>query len=179
MRNNRASERYAKSLFQLSIKDNLLNDVKSDIDYLKKLFSSSREISQLYINPIIPIYHKIEITNRIFEGKINDLTLRMMLYVIYRKRDNLIENILLKFNEIYNDYNNIVESEIITTSKLDDENLEYIKSFARKITKKNIFLKEKIDNNIIGGFNLKVGDKMYDCTVSKKIKEIKKILISN
>ena len=65
-----------------------------------------------------------------------------MLYVIYRKRDNLIENILLKFNEIYNDYNNIVESEIITTSKLDDENLEYIKSFARKITKKNIFLKE-------------------------------------
>ena len=103
----------------------------------------------------------------------------MMLNIIYRKRDNLIENILLKFNEIYNDYTNIVESEIITTSKLDDENLEYIKSFARKITKKNIFLKEKIDNNIIGGFNLKVGDKMYDCTVSKKIKEIKKILINN
>ena len=176
MKNNRVSERYAKSFFQLSIQDNLLNDVKSDIDYLKKLFSSSREISQLYINPIIPIYHKIEITNRIFKGKLNDLTLRMMLNVIYRKRDNLIENILLKFNEIYNDYTNIVESEIITTSKLDDENLEYIKSFARKIIKKNIFLKEKIDNNIIGGFNLKVGDKMYDCTVSKKIKEIKKIL---
>ena len=179
MKNNRVSERYAKSFFQLSIQDNLLNDVKSDIDYLKKLFSSSREISQLYINPIIPIYHKIEITNRIFKGKLNDLTLRMMLNVIYRKRDNLIENILLKFNEIYNDYTNIVESEIITTSKLDDENLEYIKSFARKIIKKNIVLKEKIDNNIIGGFNLKVGDKMYDCTVSKKIKEIKKILINN
>jgi F-type H+-transporting ATPase subunit delta len=178
MKNNRVSERYAKAFFQLSIKDNLLNDVKSDIDYLKKLFSSSREISHLYINPIIPIYHKIEITNRIFKGKLNDLTLRMMLNVIYRKRDNLIENILLKFNEIYNDYTNIVESEIITTSKLDDENLEYIKSFARKIIKKNIFLKEKIDNNIIGGFNLKVGDKMYDCTVSKKIKEIKKILIN-
>jgi len=179
MRNNRASERYAKSLFQLSIQNNLLNDVKSDIDYLRKLFSSSREISQLYTNPIIPIYHKIEITNKIFEGKINDLTLRMMLNVIYRKRDNLVENILLKFNEIYNEYANIVESEIITTSKLDDENLEYIKNFARKITKKNILLKEKIDNNIIGGFNLKVDDKMYDCTVSKKIKEIKKILINN
>ena len=179
MRNNRASERYAKSLFQLSIQNNLLNDVKSDIDYLRKLFSSSREISQLYTNPIIPIYHKIEITNKIFEGKINDLTLRMMLNVIYRKRDNLVENIFLKFNEIYNEYTNIVESEIITTSKLDDENLEYIKNFARKITKKNILLKEKINNNIIGGFNLKVGDKMYDCTVSKKIKEIKKILINN
>ena len=179
MKNNRASERYAKSLFQLSIQNNLLNDVKSDIDYLRKLFSSSREISQLYTNPIIPIYHKIEITNKIFEGKINDLTLRMMLNVIYRKRDNLVENIFLKFNEIYNEYTNIVESEIITTSKLDDENLEYIKNFARKITKKNILLKEKIDNNIIGGFNLKVGDKMYDCTVSKKIKEIKKILINN
>ena len=86
MRNNRASERYAKSLFQLSIQNNLLNDVKSDIDYLRKLFSSSREISQLYTNPIIPIYHKIEITNKIFEGKTNDLTLRMMLNVIYRKR---------------------------------------------------------------------------------------------
>ena len=61
MNNSRASERYAKSLLTLSIDENLLRDVKSDIDMLMRIFSSSREISNLYINPIIPIHNKVEI----------------------------------------------------------------------------------------------------------------------
>ena len=36
-----------------------------------------------------------------------------------------------------------------------------------------------VDENIIGGFNLKIGDKMIDCTVSNKLNELRKKLINN
>jgi len=101
------------------------------------------------------------------------------LNVIYRKRDSLIESICLKFIELYNLYKNIVESNITTTIKLDVITLDYIKSFAEKVSNKKVSLIENIDENIIGGFNLKIGDKMYDCTVSNKINELKKQLINN
>ena len=132
MNNSRASERYAKSLLTLSIDENLLRDVKSDIDMLMRIFSSSREISNLYINPIIPIHNKVEISKQLFENKINKLTLNLLLNVIYRKRDSLIESICLKFIELYNLYKNIVESSITTTTELDDITLDYIKIFAEK-----------------------------------------------
>ena len=37
----------------------------------------------------------------------------------------------------------------------------------------------KKDKEIIGGFNLKIGDRMIDCTVSNKLKSLRKKLINN
>ena len=54
MKNSRASERYAKSLLELSIDKDLVEEIKSDIDMLIIIFSESREVSNLYLSPIIP-----------------------------------------------------------------------------------------------------------------------------
>jgi F-type H+-transporting ATPase subunit delta len=179
MKNTRASVRYAKSLLTLSIEKNVLDIVKADIDMICKSFDNSREISNLYLSPIIPINHKLEITNKIFKGKVNENTLILLLNLISRKRDNLIESILKKFNELYNTHKNIEESLITSTYSLDDKTLVVVKDFAEKITKKKISLVNTVDENIIGGFNLKIGDKMIDCTVSNKLNELRKKLINN
>ena len=46
-------------------------------------------------------------------------------------------------------------------------------------TGKEISLENTIDKDILGGFNLKIGDKMIDCSVSSKINELRKKLINN
>ena len=48
-----------------------------------------------------------------------------------------------------------------------------------QISSKKIALNHNINKNIIGGFNLKIGDKMIDCTVSSKINNLRKKLINN
>ena len=179
MRNARASERYAKSLLMLSIEKKIVEEVKADVSLIIKSFLDSREISSLYLTPIVPINHKISITKKIFKGKINEYTLNLLLNLVLRKRDNLIESILIKFNELYNVHMNIEDSSITTTFDLDKKSLEVVKSFAEKITNKNISLINNTNKEIIGGFNLKIGDRMIDCTVSNKLKRLRKKLINN
>ena len=110
MKNTRASERYAKSLLMLSIDKKILNEVKADVDLTAKSFNDSREISNLYLSPIIPINHKLSITKKIFNDKVNEHTLNLLINLVLRKRDNLIESILHRFNELYNSQMNIEES---------------------------------------------------------------------
>ena len=74
---------------------------------------------------------------------------------------------------------NIEESVISTTFELDNESLDVVKGFANRVTGKKIILQNTIDKNVLGGFNLKIGDKMIDCTVSSKINELRKKLINN
>ena len=74
MKNTRASERYAKSLLMLAIEKKILDKVKADVDLISKSFEDSREISNLYLSPIIPINHKLSITKKIFKGKVNEHT---------------------------------------------------------------------------------------------------------
>ena len=114
-----------------------------------------------------------------FKGKINEHTLNLLTNLVLRKRDNLIESILHKFNELYNAQMNIEESLITTTFDLDQKSLEVVKGFAEKITNKNISLVNDINKEIVGGFNLKIGDRMIDCTVSSKLKSLRKKLINN
>ena len=64
MKNTRASERYAKSLLTLSIEKKILDKVKNDVDLIISSFENSREISNLYLSPIIPINHKLSITKK-------------------------------------------------------------------------------------------------------------------
>ena len=179
MKNTRASERYAKSLLMLAIEKKILDKVKTDVDLISKSFEDSREISNLYLSPIITINHKLSITKKIFKGKVNEHTLNLLTNLVLRKRDNLIESILHKFNELYNAQMNIEESLITTTFDLDQKSLEVVKDFAEKITNKNISLVNNINKEIIGGFNLKIGDRMIDCTVSSKLKSLRKKLINN
>ena len=179
MINTRASERYAKSLLSISIDENLVDEVKLDIDLIIKYFDESRDILNLYSSPIIPINNKIKITEKIFDGKLNKHTLNLLYNLIYRKRDNLIITILEKFKELYNIHMNIEESVISTTFELDNESLDVVKGFANRVTGKKIILQNTIDKNVLGGFNLKIGDKMIDCTVSSKINELRKKLINN
>ena len=94
MKNTRASERYAKSLLMLAIEKKILDKVKADVDLISKSFEDSREISNLYLSPIIPINHKLSITKKIFKGKVNGHTLNLLTNLVLRKRDNLIESIL-------------------------------------------------------------------------------------
>ena len=179
MINTRASERYAKSLLSISIDENLVDEIKLDIDLIIKSFDESRDILNLYSSPIIPINNKIKITEKIFDGKLNKHTLNLLYNLIYRKRDNLIITILEKFKELYNIHMNIEESVISTTFELDNESLDVVKGFAKRVTGKKIILQNTIDKNVLGGFNLKIGDKMIDCTVSSKLNELRKKLINN
>ena len=179
MKNSRASERYAKSLLQLALEKKILKEVRSDVDLLVSIFGKSREISNLYLSPIIPIKHKVSVTKKIFENKININTLNLMLNIIYRKRDSLMETVFSKFIDLFNHHNNIVESSITSTYKLDEKTLDDVKKFAKKFSNKEISLKHNINKEIIGGFNLKIGDKMIDCTVSSKINNLRKKLINN
>ena len=90
-----------------------------------------------------------------------------------------MEIVFSKFIDLFNQHNNIEESYITTTYKLDENTLADVKKFAKKFSNKEISLKHNINKEIIGGFNLKIGDKMIDCTVSSKIKSLRKKLINN
>ena len=179
MINSRASERYAKSLLTLSIDNNIVDEVNSDIDLLIKYFKDSKEVLNLYSSPIIPINHKINITNKIFKKILNKNTLNLLLNLIYRKRDNLMFTIMLKYKELYNEHMNIEESVISTTFNLDEKTLNVVEEYAKKVSGKDIHLENTIDNSLLGGFNLKIGDKMIDCSVSTKIAQLRKNLINN
>ena len=73
----------------------------------------------------------------------------------------------------------VLDVTLTSAIRLDESSLKKIKSKLSKLSTKSISINQKINSNIIGGFILKVDDKMYDASYRTKLKNIKKTLLNN
>lgn len=98
--------------------------------------------------------------------------------ILIKKKDTkLVLKIAEKFKEIWNKENEIVEAEITSREKLDEELINKIKKFIKeKYQAKEVVLKNKINESVKGGIVIKVGDEVMDGSIEKQISNLKKAL---
>lgn len=89
----------------------------------------------------------------------------------------LKNDIIKKFQEIYNQEKSIVEAEIISRDEINENLQKYlIEYISDKYGAKKVVLKTKLDKNIKGGIIIKVGNEIIDGSVKHQFMELKKIL---
>jgi len=100
---------------------------------------------------------------------------------IYKERKLKLEGkIIESFGKIYNQEKGIIEAEIVIAEKLSAGTEKKVKDYIeKKYNAKEVVLKNIVDPKIKGGIILKVGDEVMDGSVSGKLEELKKVLISS
>ncbi len=179
MSNYRIAVRYAKSLMELAIDNEKLEEVKEDIDMFYSLCNTNRDFINFLRNPIIHSYKKSGIIKHIFEEKFNELTFRFIEIVTRKGREDVLPDIAGQFLVLYRQHKKIQIVEVVTPGKLDKSLREDFMDFARDYVGKDwkVELNEKVKEDLIGGFVVKIGDKQIDSSVSSKLREIRKKLI--
>ena len=101
-------------------------------------------------------------------------------FVSHDEFAEMIENDeLLEYAVVYNDYKGITTAKVTTAVPFMENTRNTIITLVEEATKKKVELASFVDKNIIGGFILKVGDKQYDTTVSRKLEELKRVFSKN
>ena len=175
----RVAVRYAKSLLELSEERNKLEEVKDDFMNFDSLCQSNRDFLNFLRNPIIPNLQKWGILKKIFQGKVCTETLAFLEIITRKNRETILQDITKVFLELYRERKGIVNAQVITAVPIDeqlkDEFTKIVKSIASK--SKEVILEEEIDESILGGYKLRVGDKQMDGTISAQLKKLKRKLI--
>ena len=96
-----------------------------------------------------------------------------------KKREYFLRDISIDFSNLYNKEKNITPVILTTAFKIDDNLRNDIMIFLKKQGAENIKLEEKVDESIIGGAVIKMGDKQLDTSVSSKIKLLKQSFNKN
>ena len=70
-----------------------------------------------------------------------------------------------------------VEVDVTVARALSDEQLEQVRQKVGQALNKNAVVRQKVDDSIIGGLVLKVGDKLIDASVRSQLQGIKRQLL--
>lgn len=180
MRNPRLASRYAKSLLDLAIEQNVLDAVLADMQLMQKASADSRELVLMLRSPILTPDKKVHILTAIFGGKIHTLTQRFIELLVRKGREFFLPEMTAAFIDQYKVYKKIHVVKLTTAFELDDELKSFIESKVKlSIPEGSIELETEVDTDLIGGFVLQVGDKLFDASVLRDLNDIKKQFTKN
>jgi len=116
------------------------------------------------------------------EGKTReevDLAVVNLFKILEKNRQmKLAKKIIEKFSDIWNRENGVVEAEVITGRKIEDQQVRQIEKFIqKKYSAGKVILYQKIDKEIKGGMILKVGDELLDASVAKRLDDLRSNLV--
>jgi F-type H+-transporting ATPase subunit delta len=96
-----------------------------------------------------------------------------------KKRESLLADIALSFITLYKVHNNITTASVVTAQPIDAALKKDFIKFIKSSDDKGVELKELVDEKIIGGAIIRVGDQQIDASVIRTIKELKKTYNKN
>lgn len=172
---SKAGARYAKSLIDLSKEQNALEEIKNDMVLFEKIVDDNSELEAILKNPIVPLDKKAGILNDVFGAKVHQITNSFLKLVVNKGRSAILFDTAKQFVAQYNEINGIVTAEVTSAIALTDASrAEVIALVKKEMNAKEVVVKEKVDEKLIGGFILKVGDKQFDASIANGLNKLKK-----
>ena len=170
--------RYAKSLIEISKEQGVLEKTIEDAKFFNEILKV-KDFKNLLRNPVFKPEMKLKILDKIFKGKVNDVFYKFLQLVIKKGRENMLPDIINEILDQYKRMLKITDIYLTTAVPLPADFLEKLKKqlLASSITDESLEINTNIDKSILGGFIIKVEDKLIDASVKTKLKEIKKDII--
>ncbi|HSR39314.1 MAG TPA: ATP synthase F1 subunit delta [Phnomibacter sp.] len=180
MVNPRLAARYAKSLIDLAIEQNQLEQVKQEVDFILHAFKLSPEFKTLLRSPVIKGDKKMAILREVGKGRFNPLMAGFMRLLILKGRENVLPEIFETFNAQYNEHKGIHEVTITTAQPVSDELKANLLEKIKAETKLGqVELKTKVKEELIGGFVLEYNNNLVDASISRMLKDVRRDFVSN
>ncbi len=169
--------RYAKSLFDFATEKKVVSEVNNDMVLFKQVCDENRQFLVVLGNPIVRHHTKLAILKKTFEKNVHPVTFSIFNVLTKKNRENLIYLIAEEFDKLYNQQRGIQKVTITTVSTLTDTQRIAFTKLVTDATGKEVVLEEKINESLIGGYVLSVGDTQVDTSVRKRLNDLKLSLV--
>ncbi len=179
MKGNRAAIRYAKSLLSLAIEQKKEDKVRDDMAFVAETVENSRDLNLLLKSPIVKGDQKQQVLDKLFTGKVTDLSEGFLKIMTSKKREDILGMIATEYLTQYKLEKNISSAEVISAVPLSKEVLAKVEKIIKDSEKQDIELKQTVNPDIIGGLIVRVGDKQIDASISRKISDLKQRFSTN
>lgn len=177
MSNYTIARRYSSALFKAAEEKGILSTVENNFTQIAPYFKSHQDLVSILSNPVLAGEEKLLILKKVFPF-FDKLTSDFFKLIIDKKREQQLPEIVLQFLELADKKNGILRALAVTASPLTEEQKSDLIKKLTDMTGKKIVLTTQTDTEIKGGLIVKIGDTVYNSSVSHRLEIIKKRLMN-
>jgi F-type H+-transporting ATPase subunit delta len=166
-----AARRYADAAFEIGRADDTLERWERDLAVLREALGDE-QLRALVEHPAVPFPEKEKVVRRVVTGVSREV-LALALLMIRRGRPGAIDAMVERFGERVRRERGISLAEVRTARPLDDEQRTAIAERLRTLTGDRIEMNEVVDESLIGGLSVRIGDRLYDASVRSRLERLR------
>jgi len=173
MNESRAAARYAKAILDYAVEQKKTDALEEDMRSIVATISASKELREMLASPVLKDALKKKALMEIFKGS-HPITEGLLDLLIENRRIALLNEVALKYIILNETLKGKGVAYVTTAIPLSAELEKKVLDQVSKLTGNKITIENKIDQSIVGGFILRVGDLQYDASISNKLNTIKR-----
>ncbi len=173
MKESRAAIRYAKATLDFAIEKKAAAAVEKDMREIAAVITENLELQNLLESPVIKGEVKKDSLYEIFD-KSQEITKGLITTLVDNKRIALLHDVAFKYVILHEKLKGEDVAFVTTAAPLTKDLEKKILVEVTKMTGNKVTLENNIDESIIGGFVLRVGDLQYDASIANKLNGLKK-----
>lgn len=178
MKGNRAALRYAKAVLSLAREKNVAEEVNADMTHIKGTIAASADLRVLITSPVIKDTIKKDTLSQVFTST-NGITRELFKVLLENNRINLLGLVALNYTQLFDEMNNVQVAKVTSAIALSPALEEKIQAKVKELTGNAAKIENKVDESIIGGFILRVGDLQYNASIAAQLNNLKREFTNN
>lgn len=171
--------RYALALYELALEENRLTAYHEDMQKVKEIFESDKQIMDFFAAGLISDEVKQNLLDQTFRGQVQPYVLNFLKLLVKKNRIRWLINICDDFKKKYLEHMGIVEGYVYSAMDLESKSIAKIQSVISQKENKQVQLQFVLDPSLIGGVKVVVGQHVYDGSLEARLENLRAELLGS
>jgi len=172
------AKRYAKALFEAAREKDCAAEVEAQLEALVLAIRENEDVQKFLTHPKIAPSVKMDVLRAAFKDGLAEVLENTLRLLIERRREAAVTALHEAYVAISDEALGQVGAVVSTPFPLNEEQVKQVAAVFGEITGKRIRIRQRIDESLLGGITVRIGDRLYDGSLKGKIESIRKKLHS-
>lgn len=170
-------QNYALALYSLT-KEKNSQEYLLALRELEKEFEASPDFLAFLSSYSIPLETRLGSLEKLYGSSELEYLPRFLGLLVKHHRIRHLGEVEREFAALVNEEHGVLEGIVYSASKLEEKDIKRIESAFQKKLGKKISLKNRVDENILGGVKVALDGKVYDGSLRNRLLDLEKQLLA-
>ena len=171
-----APRRYAEAAFEIATRDGSIETWRKDLDEADQTLDGS-ELMAVLANPALPLEERQTVARKVFAG-LSAPVRNLVGLMVRRGRIEQLPRVAAEFRRLDDRRQGIVHATATSAAPLTTPETRAITARLEQMTGGQIALQTDVDESLLGGLIVRVGDRLIDGSVRGRLERLRNQLAS-
>lgn len=171
------SKTYGDALFELAMEEARIDEFFEAARAVAEILGTNEDFNKLMNHPKIGKEEKVKIVEETFDGRIPKEMVGLFSLMVTKGRAEDMLSVLQYFIHLVKEEKRIGRADVTTAVALDEGQQRKVEARLLETTSYESFeMNYQVDESLIGGMVIRIGDRVVDSSVKTKLYELSKSL---